>query len=156
MKEFLSSLPGTVISLGVIATGVIIGCLYLLGLIKGVQDKTEEKKDGAANNLIKILQGTVDELERKVNQQSIDIEKLTKEVHDLKRDNEKYIEIFQGRDKETKEFYKRAYIAMGTVQSTHDMMSTVAESIKNTNTALQGLIEILSKSVDVVGRVAGK
>lgn len=149
MKEFLTTIPGIVISLGAILSVVVIGLLFILGLWK-------KGKNGEDDRLIDILKSTVDALETKVNKQTTDIEALTKEVRDLKRDNEKYIEIFQGRDKETKDFYERAYKAIDTVAQTHDIITTVAESIKNTNSAMEKLIELLSKSVDVVQNIAGK
>ncbi len=156
MEKFFNTIFGTVISLGAILTVAVTGLLYMIGIwSKGKKDQ-KDSNSKEEDRLINILKTTVEELETKVNKQTLDIKNLTEEVHELKRENGKYIEIFQGRNEETKKFYERAYIAIDTVQQTHDIITTMAESIKNTNTALQGLIGILSQSVDVVGKIAGK
>lgn len=149
MKEFFTTIPGIVISLGAILTVVVTGFLYIIGIWK-------KGKDGEDDRLIKLLQTTVEELEKKVNKQAQDIEELSTEVQKLREDNKRYIEIFQGRDKETQEFYKAGYKAIETLTNTHDIITTVAESIKNTNSAMEKLIELISKSVDVVGNMAIK
>ncbi len=146
MEHFFTTIPGIVISLGAILTVCVTGLLYLIGLWK-------KGKNGEDDRLITILKQTVDQLEIKVNQQSTDIENLTKELHELKRDNTKYIEIFQGRDQETKEFYKRAYNAMDIMTQTHDIITTVAESTKNTHSTMEKLITLMSKGVDAVGTI---
>lgn len=123
---------------GGILTVAIIGIFYLLGLWK-------KQKDNDDDRLIKILQATVEELDKKVNQQDTDIKALTKEVEQLKRDNENYIRIFQGRDKETQEFYKQGFDAIKLARETHDVVTTVAESVKNTNSAMEKLIAVIEK-----------
>ncbi len=149
MEQFLNTTFGVVISLGAILTVAVTGLLYVVGIFK-------KGKDGQDDRLINILQQTVTELEKKVNKQTVDIEKLTQEVKILKLDNAKYIEIFQGRDGETKEFYKRMYSTIDTISQTHDIITTMATSIENTNRTMAQLIDLLAKSVDVVGKVASK
>ncbi len=149
MKEFFTTIPGIVISLGAILAVIVTGLLYVLGLYK-------KGKDGEDDRLIKILQSTVEELEKKVNKQSEDIANLSEEVEELRQDNKKYIEIFQGRDKKTEEFYQQGFEAIKLARETHDIITTVAESIRNTNSAMVKLIEIFGKSVDVVGTIAQK
>ncbi len=149
MTQFFTTIPGIVISLGAILTVIVTGLLYLIGLYK-------KGKDGEDDRLIKILQGTVTEMEKTVKKQTTDIENLTKEVQELKKDNQRYIEIFQGRDEDTKELIKRSYAAMDTVTQTHDILTTMAESIKNTNSTMEKLIELIARGVDVVGKVAIK
>lgn len=148
MENFFTTTLGVVISLGAILTVAVTGLLYVIGIYK-------KGKDGDDDRLINILQTTVTELEKKVNKQTVDIERLTKEVDDLRRENGKYIEIFQGRDGETKEFYKRMYHTMDVITQTHDLITTMATSIDNTNRTMAQLIDLLAKSVDVVGKVAG-
>ncbi len=149
IEKFFNTIPGVVISLGAILAVVVTGLLYVLGLWK-------KGKNGEDDRLINLLKETVDELEKKVNKQTTDIQLLTTKVGDLERDNKKYIEIFQGRDKDSQDFYKAAYSAIDTVHQTHDILTTVAESIKNTNLAMVKLIELIGKSVDVVGSIAKK
>lgn len=146
MQEFFTTTLGVIISLGAILTVAVTGLLYIVGIFK-------KGKDGEDDRLINILKGTVDELEKKVNQQTLDIEKLTRELHKFKEENDRYIQIFQGRDEETKKFYDRAYAAMDKASETHDIMTTVATSIAATNNSMNRLIDLLSKSVDVVKQV---
>lgn len=139
--DLFNNFSGGIVTVGVIAGGVVVGILYLLGIFKG-------KKDNADDRLINILKTTVDELEKKVNQQTLDIDELTKEVHDLKKDNEKYIKILEARDEQTKEFYQRAFSAMEKVDKTHDSVTTMEQSIKNTSDAMNRLIGVLEKSIE--------
>lgn len=156
MEHFFATIPGVIIALGSILGVVISGLLYLTGLFSKQKREKKEDEDKDDDRLINLLKGTVEELEKKVNKQTIDIMTLTKKVDELERDNRKYIEIFQGRDKETQDFYKAAYGAITTVQQTHDILTTVAESIKNTNSAMEKLIELIGKGLDVVKVTAVK
>lgn len=149
MEQFLNTVPGIVTGIGMIILTIVVGGLYVVGLWKG-------KKDNADDRLINILKTTVDELEIKVSKQTIDILSLTKEVHELKRDNEKYIDIFKGRDERTQEFYKQGFESMKIASQTHDLVTTMATSIQNTNNLLEKLIELLSKNADVITSITKK
>lgn len=154
IEHFFSTIPGIITGVGIVISGIIAGFLYIASLYDKQKraKKDEENKD--EDRLINLLKDTVDELTKKVDKQTLDIEELTKKVDMLERDNENYIKIFQGRDKDTQDFYKAAYGAIDTVHQTHDIMTTVAESIKNTNSAMEKLIEVIGKSIDIAGRVA--
>lgn len=156
MEYFFTTIPGIVISLGAILAVSVTGLLYVIGIFSKQKGERKKEQDAGDDRLIKILQTTVEELEKKVNQQTIDIEELSIEVEELRRENKKYIEIFQGRDSDTKEFYKKAYEAIEISRQTHDIMTTVAESIKNTNSAMEKLIELIGKSMDIAGTIAIK
>lgn len=115
----LSTIIGIVLSIGAVFSVVVIGGLYVLGLIKG-------KKDNEDDRLIGILQDTVTALEGKVNQQKKEhdeiLTKLTKEikelstkVDELEKENITLVKVLQGRDAETQEFYKQAFEAFKKV-----------------------------------------
>ncbi len=160
MKEFLTSLPSTFGGWIVMIGFFVFGAVAIYGLFdKRFKERSKEKTDEldkSEDRLIDVLQKTVTQLETKVNKQTADIEHLTQEVNELKRDNQKYIEIFQGRDSETKKFYESGYAAMKLLNDTHDAVTTMAKSIEDTNKALQALIDLFGKSIDVVGKVATK
>jgi len=86
-------------------------------------------KDGSDDRLIGILQKTVDELEKKVNKQSDDIESLTKKVDELERENETLIEVLQGRDKSTLEFQRQMLEAMRIGMETNGLAKETASSL---------------------------
>ncbi len=155
MIQFFTTTLGTVISLGAILTVSVAGLLFLIGIFSKQKRVIKEEEDKDGDRLINILKATVDQLEEKVNKQTKDIEALTVELHKFKEDNERYIKIFQGRDEQTQEFYKRSYAAMDLDVQTHDIMTTVAKSIADTNATMNRMVDLLSKSVDVVGKVAG-
>jgi len=112
----------------------------------------ERKKevDGSEDRLIDILNKTVNELQKKVDKQSGDIENLIQEVGELKRDNEKYIDIFKGRDESTKEFYKQGFESMKLARETHDAVSTMVKNMEITNQNASKLIELLGKHLEVL------
>lgn len=147
MHEFFTTTLGIVISLGAILTVAVTGLLYVIGVYR----KGKESED---DRLINILKATVDALEEKVDKQTEDIKNLTRDLHKFKEENERYIQIFQGKDTETKEFYKRAYAAMELSIQTHDILTTVAKSIADTNTTMNRMLDLVGKGVDVVGKVA--
>ena len=124
MQNFLSTTLGILLSIGGVFALVVVGGLYILGIFKG-------KKDNEDDRLINILQGTVNALEKKVNDQkkegdevvrtlSIKIDALTKKVDTLEKENETLVKVLQGRDEQTQEFYKRGFEAMDIIKSTHD------------------------------------
>lgn len=145
MEHFLTTLPGIIVAWTAIATGIITGALYVIGLVKG-------KKDTADDRLIDILQKTVTELEKKVDKQTTDIEGLTKQVDQLTSDKNTYLQILQGKDEASKEFYKQAVVSMTVVQQTHDAVTTMAESIKNTNESIKGMNENMLKMIELLGK----
>ena len=154
MNQFLATIWGGIATIGIVVGVIIAGILYIMGIFSKQKNERAKEQNAGDDRLIDILQKTVTELEKKVNKQTIDIESLTKEVHELKRDNAKYIEIFQGKDEATANFYKQGYEAMEISRKTHDIMTTVAESIKNTNENMSKLIDLISKGMDNADNVA--
>lgn len=154
MESLIGQLPyaGWIVAIVVIILGVAAG-LYMLD---GYKSKKKDQENKGEDRLITLLQTTVQELEKKVNKQTTDIEALTKKVGDLERDNGLLVKVLQGRDDQTQAFYKQAFEAMKVAQQTHDVVTTLAESMKITNDNTTKLIELLSKHVDVMDHVATK
>lgn len=149
MEKFFTTIPGIVISLGAILAVIVTGSLYVLGLWK-------KGKDGADDRLIKILQTTVDELERTVKKQTVDIEMLVKEVGEIRTENKLLKELNTGRDEATKEFYKQAFESMKTVRDTHNTITTLAGEMKINNENSTRLIGLLEKHLDALDHTANK
>jgi len=122
MEAFFTTIPGVIIaiagSIAIIATAVFYG----VGVFKG-------KSDNADDRLINILKETVDQLEIKVNQQSKDIESLTKKVDELEKENGTLIEVLQGRDKNTLDFQRQMLEAMKIGMETNGLAKHTAEKL---------------------------
>jgi predicted RNase H-like nuclease (RuvC/YqgF family) len=155
METFFSQ-PNTFLGWAGIISLVVFGAVAIYGLFDKRNKERTKEVNGSEDRLIDILQKTVSELETKVNKQSKDIENLTVEVHELKKDNEKYIKIFQGRDDATKEYQAKGLEAISKIDEMHNSMSTLVESIKNTNSAMEKLISLVGKSMDIAGDIAKK
>lgn len=133
MYEFISQLPNSPIGwIGLILAAIAGGfSAYLI---------YNRQKDGADDRLITILKETVDELEKKVNKQSTDIESLTKKVDELEKENQTLIEVLQGRDKNTLEFQRQMLEAVRIGMETNGLA-------KETATKLGSLIDIMEKHI---------
>lgn len=148
MESLIGQLPyaSGVIAIVIIILGIAAG-LYMLD---GWRQKKRETEDKGEDRLITILQTTVTELEKKVNKQTNDIEKLTKKVDELERENTMLIRVLQGRDEQTQEFYKQAATSMRIANETHELVKSLHETKKDTNENIKRLIELMSKHVDVI------
>lgn len=146
MLEFFTTIPGIVISLGAILAVVVTGLLYALGLWK-------KGKDGEDDRLIKILEGTVNALEQKVDNQKKEhdetvgmltkkIDTLTDKVDHLEKENETLTKVLQGRDDATQTFYEQAFQAIDKTNNIFNMVKLQGE-----NQTL--LIKLLSKHLGV-------
>lgn len=146
MKEFFSTIPGIVISLGAILAVVVTGLLYALGLWK-------KGKDGEDDRLIKILEGTVNALKVKVDNQKEEydetigkltdkIDTLTSKVEHLEKENETLTKVLQGRDEQTQLFYKKAFEAIETGEKTY-------KSIENLNKNQEDLLAVLKQHLQI-------
>lgn len=137
-------------TIGTIGVVVVVGALYFAGLWKG-------KKDDADDRLIKILKETVDaqtknidDLDKKVTKLQEREKELTNEVSELRKDNKKYIEILQGRDQQTQEFYKQAFEAMKISKETFTIVTAMAQGMTDTNKNIEKMIDLISKHADVI------
>lgn len=150
MEHFLSTIPGIIITVGAILTVVIGGFLYVAGLWKN-------GKDGEDDRLINILKGTVDALEKKVDDQkknhdevltklTREIKDLTKKVDDLENENQTLVKVLQGRDDQTQIFYKKAFEAMEVAARTFTLVETMN---KNHTELMKMLVEHLKPGVTI-------
>lgn len=150
MEQFVKTVPGLIITIGgIIAVGAT-GFFYIMGLWK-------KGKDGEDDRLINILKQTVEELSKKVEHLERREADLTKkveissnEISKLRDENKKYIAILQGRDEQTKEFYKQAFKSMEVSRETRDLAETIAKGMTDTNDNIKKLIDLFSKHVDVL------
>lgn len=133
-----------------IITFVIVGAFAVYGIWDKVKRDRQKDTDGTEDRLIDLLKKTVDELEKKVNKQTTDIAELTKKVTHLERENETLVRVLQGRDEQTKEFYKQAFDSMKLAQQTHDVVTTLAKNMEVSNTNTTKLIELMGKHLDVM------
>lgn len=150
MQNFLSTIPGIIISIGGIAAVAVVGGLYVLGLIKG-------KKDTSDDRLINILEGTVKALEGKVDSQkkehddilvklTKDIKNLTEKVEELEKENITLTKVLQGRDEQTQLFYKKAFEAIDVGNKTYALVETMN---KNHTELMKMLVEHLKPGVTI-------
>ena len=146
MQQFFTSIPGTAVSFIAIGAVVILGILFLAGLWK-------KGKDGEDDRLIKILEGTVNALEKKVDDQKKEhdetvgmltkkIDTLTEKVDHLEKENETLTKVLQGKDEATQKFYEQAFKAIDKTNNIFDMVKLQGE-----NQTL--LIKLLSKHLGV-------
>jgi hypothetical protein len=134
-----------------IATAIVVGGVAIFGIWDRKQRDRRKEVDGEEDRLIDILNKTVGELEKRVTKQDEDIRLLTKKVMELDHENSILIKVLQGRDEETQKFYKEAYEAMKVIHDSHDVLTTVAESMKITSSTIGKLIDLSSKQTDVIG-----
>lgn len=150
MEHFLSTIPGIILTIGAIFTVVVVGALYVVGLWKN-------GKDGEDDRLINILKGTVDALEVKVNNQkkehddilaslNLKISDLTKKVDELEKENKTLVEVLQGRDQKTQEFYKKAFDAIEVGAKTFALVEAMN---KNHTDLMKMLVDHLKPGVTI-------
>ena len=141
--DFFSTAFGLVVLIGGVLAISVIGISYVFGLFK-------KNKDNDDDRLINILKSTVDELERTVKKQTIDIEKLTKDVESFKTENGVLTKLLQGRDEQTQRFYEQGFEAMKITNQIHDTVTTLAESMKTNNENTSRLIDLLEQHLAVI------
>ena len=147
MSQFFFTIPGVILSIGGIITVVVLGVLYIVGLFKKGKDQEDDR-------LIKILEGTVNALEQKVDNQkkehdtmiqdlTVKIEELTETVGHLEKENQTLTKVLQGRDEQTQLFYKKAFEAIDTGNKTFALVEAM-------NKAHTELMKILVEHLKVV------
>lgn len=129
--EILSILPHTLLQWAGALGVIVLGVFFILGIW---DKKTKEKRkevEGSSDRLVLILQETVDELEKKVNKQSKDIEVLGQKIEALEKENEILIKVLQGRDEKTQEFYAKAFPAIETLNKTFKIIERLENKLTN-------------------------
>lgn len=147
MPDFSQIPGGQIVAMIVVIALGIAAAIYWLD-----RDRRSRKveEDGAEDRLINILKKTVDELEKKVNEQGDKIEALTKKVADLEEENETLVRVLQGRDEQTQKFYEQAFASMKVAAETNEIVKQLAQGITGTNKNIESMISLLSKHLDVV------
>lgn len=146
MQEFIQNF-GTIIA---IVTLIVAGAFAVYGLWDKNARERRRESDTSEDRLIDLLKKTVDELEKKVNKQTTDIETLTKQMKHLEKENETLVKVLQGRDDQTQQFYKQMLDSIKVAQSTHDTVTTLAKSVQDTVINMTKLIELLSQHLQVL------
>lgn len=149
METLLTSVWGTAITVGAVLSIIILGIFFVAGLYK-------KGKDGEDDRLIDILKGTVDALEQKVDNQKKEhdetlqvltkkVTELTKKVDDLEEENTRLVDILQGRDAKTQEFYDRAIKSFTLVETMNtnmsELMKALTEHFKSPSTVVNNVTQ---------------
>lgn len=119
------------------ATFVIWGVFALIGLFSKTKKGLKKEETETEDRVMNLLRGEVSELTRKVNKQDVDIKNLTDKVNTLTSENKLLTDLLQGRDGETKQFYKDAYAMMEVIK--HN--DKVSEENNKSLTRIVALIE---------------
>lgn len=144
MAEFLSQFGTLLVASGaLIAAGVAI-----FGQYKKEDSEANKELKSTNKDLIDALRNKVDILDDVVKKQTVDIASLTEQVQKLTDENKRFIEIFQGRDAQTQEFYKKGFAAMEKLEGATLKVDAIFESIKIQNGNVSKLIELASKQID--------
>lgn len=151
MQQIAPFLPSDLMGwVAIIGLG-IFGAVAIYGLFD--RESRERKKkingdlNGSEDRLIDVLKKTVEELERKVNNQTTELKNLTVKVEGLERENETLVKVLQGRDDQTKEFYKQAFESMKVVHTIHDSVTTLERSIQILADNTSKLIDVIDHSI---------
>jgi hypothetical protein len=131
METFITSLPNTLLGWVGVVLAIFLSALLTFRTYKTGVDRADER-------LIKILQGTVAELEKKVALLENEQELLINKVNELQRTNETLASVLQGRDEGTLRFQRDVMEAIRHRNDTHDLVVA-------TNKAIMELVAILTK-----------
>jgi hypothetical protein len=150
MEHFFTTVPGIIAAVGATIGGMIGGVLFLINIYSQQKRKIKIEDTVDEDRLIDILQTTVDELEKKVNKQNIDLENLTKEVSKLRSENKTLIEILQGRDKQTQQFYEEGFKAMREATEILVIARDIQSTVKDKNESVNQLIKVVNENAKVI------
>ena len=150
MEHFFTTTLGIVTSLGAILIVAVTGFLYIVGIYSKQKGERKREEDAGDDRLIKLLQTTVTELEKKVTKQDADLQLLSAEVGKLRSENETLIQILQGRDKQTQLFYEKGFESMKVLTEIAPIIKTIDTTLKDKNESINKLIETISSNAKVV------
>ena len=94
-------------------------------------------RDASGDRLIKILQGTVTEMEKKIG--ALEVWKVEKEkaYAELETQNKTLVSILQGRDQQTQDFYRQAGASMALASETNALVKTQTALLERMVQALE-------------------
>lgn len=124
-----------------IATIIIAGVFGLIGIISNFRSNRAKQIREIDNELISKLSDKVQVLEDEMVQVKLREEKLVKEVGELNAKNKMLIDILQGRDAQTQEFYKAVFEAIKTGNDTHSLVKGMSEAMKKMAASVDKFVE---------------
>lgn len=128
----MTNLPAT-ISTSWIGLLLVFGiaALTLVNTWNSLRKKRDEEADEASDRLVKILQGTVKELETKVESHETKLLENAKQIASLTTANELMTKLLEGRDKETLEFQKQGFEAFKNISELAKIARSINEFVIN-------------------------
>lgn len=79
--------PATLVAIGAIIGGSLIGVLYLVGIFGKTKADQRKEAEEANQYVIKSLQQQVEELEKRVDKQREDLDSALKQIESLRKEN---------------------------------------------------------------------
>ncbi len=141
----LLSLPAVIVAFGIIAAGVVLGALYLVGIIGKARDEKTKFKDDkqlAADNavsfVINALKEQITVLEKKVREQEANLRDMNLKLATLSGENKNLKDLLLGKDEETKKFQN-----MGV-----EVMTKTVPILMETTTKTNQNVERLAKAIE--------
>lgn len=151
MQQFLNSPAGILTAIGVLIAAVVTGAVAIVGLwdkkARERKKKVDTDLDHSEDRLVDILKKTVAELEKKVNQQTIDIASLTKKIDNLEHENETVIKVLQGRDEQTQEYFKQGFQAMKVISDIRAEQIVQSDFQRKSNDIQAKLLNVLDHAI---------
>lgn len=125
--DLLTFIPGWVGVLGGTIAGIVSIFWAAIQAYERGNSETEKIKDQASKDLVKILQATVDTLKDEIKElQKANLEN-TKQVSQLRGENQTLLKILQGRDETYMKFQQEGFVAFKRINETHE---SIAELLK--------------------------
>jgi len=144
-------MPADYTNLISIITLIVVGLLA----IPAVFDKTRRDRAKLASEetteLINILKEKIDALESRVKTAEENAAQAKIEVADIKKENNRLIEILQGRDQNTQEYQKLGVQAMQTAFETHKAVLANGHKIEAVNKNVERLATAIESHLDEMG-----
>ena len=126
----MENLPQWSITVGSGIVGIIgIGWSAITAYQKGF-GKFEVQKDEAADGLVKILQQTVDALQKQVDELKRSHTEQSREISQLRGENNTLMKILQGRDEMAVKFQSEGFGAFARIQTMADGFEHLAEVLE--------------------------
>ncbi len=129
MESFVSQFGGWI---GLIAAAVV-SITYIISLFSKSSRELKKEESDTAKDVIDLLSTKVTVLEGKVNELELKVDELTTENRTLR-------DVLQGRDGETKQFYKDAYSAMEIIKHNDKVSEENSKTLSKIATLLETLV----------------
>jgi hypothetical protein len=124
---------------------IAIAVFTILNLWGQYKSGRRKEISAEAEDLIKILQGTVDALETKTKKLEEDSHARNETMAAVSKENEVLTKILQGRDTTTLEFQRQGIEAFALMKSTHEIMLRSHEESMKMSSNIEKFLGILAK-----------